>query len=171
VDAFNLLDETYTTVAVGFYNTVADEFRDRSRMYHYKVPKLWNVQKDDLLVVFANKQPAVVKVMVVHDEPDFAGFPTLQYAVQKVDLTVHDALRDREHTFRNALRVVERQRQKDELRETLVKQAGGSATARTLLSEALSMIGIGPVEPITPPPPWTPAPFGGNVPPAATPEF
>lgn len=140
-DAFNLLDETYTTVGVTFYNAVDDDFKVRGKKYHYKVPRDWNVQPGDLLVAYANQQPCVVKVVEVHEEPDFAGFAQLQYAVQRVDLTQHEALRQRERTFRDALQAVERQRQKDELLETLQKQAGNSSHARTLLGEALALIG------------------------------
>ena len=143
-DAFNLLDETYTTVGVVFYDTDQDEFRERGKQYNYKVPRAWEVQKDDLLVVFANRKPAVVKIAVVHDEPDFAGFAKLQYAVQRVDLSLHNALIEREETFRNAMRVVERQRQKDELIDTLNKQAGGSERAQQMLREALGLIGATP---------------------------
>lgn len=143
-DAFNLLDETFTTVGVVFFNSADEEFRARGKQYHYKVPRLWDVQKDALLVVFANRQPTVVKVVTVHDEPDFNGLDKLQYAVQVVDMSMHDALREREDAFRNAMRVVERQRQKDELIETLEKQAGGSDKAREMLREALGMIGATP---------------------------
>lgn len=143
-DAFNLLDETYTTVGVVFFDNDQDDFRERGKQYNYKVPRLWDVKKDDLLAVFANRKPTIVKVAAVHEEPDFAGFAKLQYAIQKIDMSIHDALREREETFRNAMRVVERQRQKDELVETLQKQAGGSERAKALLSEALGMIGAAP---------------------------
>jgi nucleoside-triphosphatase THEP1 len=143
-DAFNLLDETFTTVGVVFYNNEDDEFRTRGKRYHYKVPRLWDVKVDDMLAVFANQKPTIVKVAVVHEEPDFNGLHTLQYAIQKIDMSMHDALRAREETFRNAMRVVERQRQKDELIDTLSKQAGGSEKAKELLAEALGMIGARP---------------------------
>lgn len=142
MDAYNLLDESFTTVGVRFYNDDEEAFREKGRTYNYKVPKDWNIQKDDLLIVPATSTLRIVKVAEVHDEPQFNGLPRLRYAVQRVDMSAHEELEGRERKFRDALQKVERQKQKDELVKTLTTSAAGSPEASLLLGDALAMIGV-----------------------------
>lgn len=146
MDVYNLLDESFTTVGVRFYNEDEEQFREKGKIYNYKVPKDWNVQVDDLLVVTATSTLRVVKVAEVHDEPQFNGLPTLRYAVQVIDMSAHEALMEREKTFRDALQKVERQREKDKLIETLKTSVAGSEAASVLLGQALAMIGVSDTE-------------------------
>ena len=142
MDAYNLLDESFTTVAVRFYNDDEARFREGGKTYNYKVPKHWPIEVDDLLVVQATRTLRIVKVAEVHAEPQFNGLPRLRYAVQKIDLLEHAALEAREQAFRDALQKVERQKQKDELVKMLQTSAAGSEAASVLLGEALAMIGV-----------------------------
>lgn len=150
-DAFNLLDETFTTIAVRFYNEDEEDFKPRGKTYNYKVPRSWDVKVDDLLVVPATSTLRIVKIAEVHDEPQFNGLPNLSYAVQRIDMTEHEQLQARERTFRDALRQVERQREKDALLESLKTSAAGSPAARVLLGEALALVGV--EQPAPPPAP------------------
>lgn len=142
-DAFNLLDETFTTIAVRFYNYDEEDFKPRGKTYNYKVPRSWGVKVGDLLVVPATSTLRIVKIAEVHDEPQFNGLPNLSYAVQRIDMTEHEQLQAR--------RQVERQREKDALLESLKTSAAGSPAARVLLGEALALVGV--EQPAPPPAP------------------
>ena len=158
MDAYNLLDESFTTVAVTFYNDDEEDYSSKAKTYNYKVPKAWDIQVDTLLVVPATSTLRIVKVREVHEEPRFNGLPNLRWAVMAIDMTEHEALQARERMFRDALQKVERQKQKDALVHTLQTSAAGSAAASVLLGEALEMIGVSRMAPPMPPP-FVPAPF------------
>lgn len=162
MDAYNLLDESFTTVSVRFYNDDEDQFYEKGKSYNYKVPKTWNVAAGDLLIVPATSTLRIVKVAEVHAEPQFNGLPNLRYAVLRVDMTEYDELAAREAKFRNALQQVERQRKKAEIIETLKTSVAGSPAAAVLLGDALTMIGVGSVatEPHFEPAPAAPRSFG-----------
>lgn len=139
-DAYNLLDDSFTTVAVRFFNDDEGRFRERGKTYSYKIPRSWVVAPDDLLVVEATTTLRIVKVVERHDEPRFGNLPNLKWAVQKIDRTEHQALVARENKFRDALLQVERQ--KDALVAELQRQASGSEAARLMLGDALAEIGV-----------------------------
>lgn len=144
MDAFNLLDTTYITVAVRFFNEDECAHRETGKTYNYKAPRTAGIEVGDLLVVPATQTLRIVKVAEVHAEPQFNGLPNLKWIVQKVDRTEYDANLERERKFRDALQEVERVRKRDELIHTLTTTAAGSEAAKTLLGEALTMIGAVP---------------------------
>lgn len=142
-DIFNLLDENHTTARVVF-STETGTYLAHSKKYSYKVPRAWNLEKGELLVVSARGFFHVVKVAVVDLNPDMVGLSRLSYAIQKVDLTEHDAAGEREEKFRDALVQVERQKQKDELILTLEEQAKSPTPAGDMLREALGLLRVVP---------------------------
>lgn len=142
MDAYNLLDESYTTVAVRFFNPDEVSHARSQKQYHYKIPRDWVVKEGTLLVVEASSTFRIVEVVTRHDEPQFNGLPKLKWVVQVIDLTAYIELNTREQMFRDALQAVARQRERDALITTLTTTASGSPAAKALLGEALSAIGV-----------------------------
>lgn len=136
MNTFDILDTTYQTVAV--------TFAGQPKRYHYKVPIAWGVALHDYLVVPANNTISVVRVEEIHRTPNFNGLPKLKYAIQRVDTTEFDALVKREQDFAYAMQEIEREKERNSIREALRTMVSGSSVGAALLESALSVVGNAP---------------------------
>ena len=88
-----------------------------SRGYVYKVPRSWNVQPQEDLIVLTGNGLSIVTVIHVDAEPDIDIDASHDYkwAVQKVDLTEFRDLTEREKQFQDTMLHVERVKQRESL--------------------------------------------------------
>jgi hypothetical protein len=133
-------------------------------LFTYKVPRAWNVEEGDQLLVLA-PQDGLKVVLVVRADKDpvidvDADFD-YRWAVQKVDLTEFQALTLREQEFGVQLQEIERVKQRESLMESFRNSLPEGSAARNLFEQTTAALQA------PPPPPAPEAPFGGQVPPAA----
>lgn len=154
---FSLLDTTFTTVHVVFGGPIVDieedqyDFRAPPRpakapsapqTYVYKVPKDWNVEKNDVLVVERNGGMNLVHVVRVDGEPDIdldANFD-YKWAVQKVDRSAYDALVEKEKGFQDTMLNVERVKQRESLLQSFRESLPEGSEARRLFEQTTASI-------------------------------
>jgi hypothetical protein len=151
---FSLLDRTFTTVVVAFAGAAVEgkspvrlNERDGRVMvnhwadgasaqgYTYKAPLAWNVVAGDKVIVDSPRGAGltIATVLSVDVLPNIDVDADFDYKwlVQKVDLTEHEALVERERAFGETMLEVERTKQRESLvnsfRDTL--PAGSAARA------------------------------------------
>ena len=109
-----LLLDDYYTVGVIFSSDAT------SKPYTYKVDNSLDLQVDDLVVVVANDQYKLVKVVKRHEtnQVDFASNYVYKYVIDKVDFTRYDELKERSKKIRQTLDESKRRT----LKTTLVTQ-------------------------------------------------
>lgn len=159
---FSLLDQTFTTVRVVFSNEVKkrskapmrdldpDRFapapwiepEEVSRGYVYKVPRSWNVQPQENLIVLTGNGLSIVTVIHVDAEPDIDIDASHDYkwAVQKVDLTEFRDLTEREKQFQDTMLHVERVKQRESLVQSFMESLPEGSEARRLFEQTTSTL-------------------------------
>lgn len=132
-----LLQQDYTTVVVQFDQ--GDGIYGGKR-YTYKVPKVWNVKEGDLVVVKTPYGTKLVKVDVVHNEPnlDFSVSAGYKWAIQKVDYTFYEGVMEQEQEMAKVLVEVERQKQQKKLRDEMLEHLPEGSEERKRVEEAMA---------------------------------
>jgi len=124
--------------------------------YIYKVPKTWNVEAGDALVVLnTNNQLRIVTVVKVDTAPDIdpdADF-TYKWAVGKVDLHEYNDLVNKEKRFSDSMLEIERTKQRESLVNSFRDSLPEGSEARKLFEQTTASL--------SPPPPPPSAPEGG----------
>lgn len=158
---FSLLDQSSTTVRVSFDNEyVAEDYdgfsrppirkdgKRRPKTYAYKVPKAWNVEENDTLVVNGVHGLALAHVVSVDGEPDIDIDADYDYkwAVQKVDMTEHNELVSREKNFQDTMLNVERVKQRESLLQSFRESLPEGTEARRLFEQTTASIAAPTVE-------------------------
>jgi len=94
-----LLLNDYYTVGVVFSNETL------AKQYTYKVDNKIELEAEDLVVILADTQFKIVRVRIVHDEPNinFASSVSYKYIVDKVDLTIYNELNKRSKQIKKTL--------------------------------------------------------------------
>jgi hypothetical protein len=177
---FSLLDQTFTTVRVVFdkeRNKVLtgkpdprlrpepwqqDDYVNESvRGYVYKVPRAWNVEvQDHLIVLTSGSGLAVVTVIHVDGEPDIDIDASHDYkwAVQKIDLTEFRNLTEREKQFQDTMLEVERVKQRESLVKSFQESLPEGSEARRLFEATTNSLAAPTPTAYPPQPPAPPAP-------------
>lgn len=157
---YSLLDHTFTTVRVVFdkANThqleqaingrgqpfLHHDSNSAKRGYVYKVPKAWNVQEGDQLIVLSTEAGlAIVTVDTVDAEPDIdidANF-TYKWAVQRVDMTEYQSLTEREKVFQDEMLRIERVKQRESLVNSFRDSLPEGSEARKLFEQTTASLG------------------------------
>ena len=172
---FSLLDQSFTTVRVIFNaeaqlqdsplmragperNKLTTPWRDNGdgshahptgRSYVYKVPKSWDVQVEQhLVVVDRGGDLAVVFVVQVDSAPDIDVDAAYDYkwAVAKVDMTEFHDLNRREKQFGEAMLEIERTKQRESLVASFRDSLPEGSEARRLFEQTTSSLGAPTIE-------------------------
>lgn len=113
------------------------------RGYIYKVPRAWEVQPQDHLVVLTNSSGlAIVTVIHVDAEPDIDIDASYDYrwAVQKIDLTEFRSLTEREKEFSDTMLQIERVKQRESLVNSFRDSLPEGSEARKLFEQTTSTL-------------------------------
>lgn len=158
---FSLLDTTFTTVMVVFSNTaplqkprsptpaISSDPRGwqsappQEKRYAYKVPLAWKVEFGDRLLVEAQHSGlTIVEVVEVHEtaQIDVDANHDYKWAVQKIDFTEYNALRNRELSFNETLRDIERVKQRESVMNDFREHLPADSEARKLFDSAVAAL-------------------------------
>lgn len=125
--AIALMQDNYITASV--------TFNSNEKRYRYKMPKTWNVQVGDHVIVDSPyKGLVVVEVVHVDPAPVISENMTLKWAVQKVNTEWHDSIREREQEAMNKLQNIQRKKVRQEMTALLGLNEGEENNLRLLLS-------------------------------------
>lgn len=157
---YSLLDQTFTTVRVVFDSVPRSKqkapqaklvpplppFMDREyeseRGYVYKVPRTWNVQPQDHLIVLSPSGLQIALVIHVDLEPDIDIDASFDYkwAVQKIDMAEFQSLTEREEQFQTTMLEVERVKQRESLVKSFMETLPEGSEARRLFEATTSSL-------------------------------
>jgi hypothetical protein len=118
------LQSGYQTVKVQFLNDrLADGNEQPSgKLYTYKVPSAWQVQKGDWLIVLPISSYKTVVVQDVDTTPN--TYDKLKWAVQKIDGNFYFQMKMEEEKLSNALAFLKRKRELEALMAELQSTIG-----------------------------------------------
>ena len=151
---YSLLDQSFTTVRAVFDSEVRNVNRKASplapppppfmeydeRGYVYKVPRNWNVEPQDHLIVLTDSNGLkIVTVVHVDAEPDIDIDANYDYkwAVQKIDLTEFRSLTEREKEFSDTMLQIERVKQRESLVNSFRDSLPEGSEARKLFDATI----------------------------------
>jgi hypothetical protein len=139
---FAAFQQGYTTVEVQFVNDKLNDGNElpSGKMYTYKVPTAWNVQKGDWLVVLPSQAYKPVFVHAVHASPQDYG-KDLKWAVMKIDGSFYFQMKTQEEQLKQALNVLKRKRELELLMAELQKTVGGDGINQ-LMSGFQNLLGV-----------------------------
>lgn len=117
--------------------------RDRAAGYDYKVPKSWDVEVGDQLIVDTpNGKTQIVLVEAVDHaaniDPD--ADHSYRWAVQKVDRTEYHTLVDKEEKFQQTMLEIERTAQREQAAAKYREHLPEGSEASRLFDEAVAAI-------------------------------
>lgn len=173
---YALLDDSYTTIHVSFseVHIPNDKTTDwtvdqgllrapmhlqqigrgqREQTYCYKVPKAWNVQAGDVVVVDSPKVGLkLANVVIVDASPQIDVDASFDYkwAVAKIDLNEYSNLINKEARFADTMLQVERTKQRESLVSSFMDSLPEGSEARKLFEATTASLAA----PTPPPAPW-----------------
>lgn len=127
---------------------------DTPSLFTYKVPRAWNVQEGDQLIVLAPRDGLkVVLVVRADDNPviDVDAEFDYRWAVQKVDMTEFQELTLKEQKFGVQLQEIERVKQRESLMDSFRSSLPEGSAARLLFEQTTASLQGEPVAPPAPP--------------------
>jgi hypothetical protein len=155
---YSLLDQSFTTVRAVFDHKRTTNVKaqrqpnpppfleyeyENERGYVYKVPRAWNVEPQDHLIVLTdNDGLKIVTVIHVDAEPDIDIDASYDYkwAVQKIDLTEFRSLTEREKEFSDTMLQIERVKQRESLVNSFRDSLPEGSEARKLFEQTTSTL-------------------------------
>jgi hypothetical protein len=116
----SLFQKNFTTIGVSFDGS--------TKVYTYKAPSDVELKVDDHVLVWANQDFKVVRVVRVDETPrlDYSASAKFTWIVQKVDTSRYKAIQEQERAFITILAELERKQTEERIRQELIATLPGS---------------------------------------------